>query len=161
MVRASQGQPESYFRLGFLVHDVSRLRQRVADKALKPIGLTRAQFWLLSNLGRREGESMMQTELASALDFGKVALGALLDRLEAGCLIVRRADPSDRRVKRIELTQAGRSKLAEARLYADRLNTDVMQGITSAEITIAEDILSRMKQRLLTMDDGGWADAEP
>jgi hypothetical protein len=37
----------SEFRIGFLVHDVSRLRQTVFDQAMKPHGVTRAQWWAL------------------------------------------------------------------------------------------------------------------
>ena len=46
-------------RFGFLVHDVSRLRRIVVDRALKPLGITRSQWWVLSFLSRRDG--MTQT----------------------------------------------------------------------------------------------------
>ena len=52
------------FRIGFLIHDVSRLRRTIVDKALKPMGITRPQWWVLANLSRHEGGGMMQTELA-------------------------------------------------------------------------------------------------
>ena len=67
-------------RLGFLVHDVSRLRRRVVDRALKPLGVTRSQWWVLAFLSRSDG--MSQVALADELDLGKVALGQLIDRLE-------------------------------------------------------------------------------
>ena len=60
-------------RLGFLVHDVSRLRRRVVDRALKPLGVTRSQWWVLAFLSRSDG--MSQVALADELDLGKVALG--------------------------------------------------------------------------------------
>ena len=63
-------------RLGFLIHDVSRLRRVVVDRALKPIGLTRSQWWLLSFLGRRDG--MTQSALAMDVDVTKVAIGGLI-----------------------------------------------------------------------------------
>lgn len=71
------------FRLGFLVHDVSRLRRTVLDKELKPLGITRSQWWVLANLSRNSGEGMMQTELAKFLDIGKVALDAVMARRPA------------------------------------------------------------------------------
>ncbi len=95
----------SQFDLGFLIHDVSRLRRTVFDKALKPLGITRSQWWVLTNLSRNSSHEMMQTELANVLDIGKVALGGLLDRLEASGYIERRADPVDRRTKRIVMTR--------------------------------------------------------
>ena len=46
---------EHPFRIGFLIHDVSRLRRTVVDKALRPIGVTRSQWWVLANLSRHNG----------------------------------------------------------------------------------------------------------
>jgi len=140
------------FRLGFLVHDVSRLRRTVVDKALKPLGVTRSQWWVLANLSRHRGEGMMQTELANVLDIGKVALGGLLDRLEANGYIVRRADPVDRRAKRVEMTPQGTALLETIQSRGAVLNSDMMKGVTSAEIVATEDILHRLKLRLIEMD---------
>lgn len=140
------------FRLGFLVHDVSRLRRTVVDKALSPSGVTRSQWWVLANLSRHDGEGMMQTELARLLDIGKVALGGLIDRLEANGHVVRRADPVDRRAKRIELTESGAALMADIQAHASRLNREMMSGISEEEIAVAEDILYRMKGRLIEMD---------
>ena len=77
-------------RFGFLIHDVSRLRRVVVDRALKPLGITRSQWWVLAFLSRRDG--MTQTALASDLDLTKVAVGGLLDRMEAAGFVERRAD---------------------------------------------------------------------
>src|SRR3546814_8952779 len=62
-------------RFGFLIHDVSRLRRVVVDRALKPLGITRSPWWVLAYLSRRDG--MTQTALASDLDLTKVAIGGL------------------------------------------------------------------------------------
>ena len=64
-------------RFGFLIHDVSRLRRVAVDRALKPLGITRAQWWVLAFLSRRDG--MTQTALAADLDLTKVVT-ALRDR---------------------------------------------------------------------------------
>jgi DNA-binding MarR family transcriptional regulator len=141
------------FRLGFLVHDVSRLRRTVIDNALKPLGITRSQWWVLANLSRHNGEPTMQTELARVLDIGKVALGGLLDRLEANGYIIRKTDPTDRRAKRIEMTAAGRFLLNLMQERATGLNRDMMRGMTAEEILLAEDILHRMKLRLIEMNN--------
>lgn len=140
------------FRLGFLIHDVSRLRRTVIDKALKPLGITRSQWWVLSNLSRNSNHEMMQTELAKVLDIGKVALGGLLDRLEASGYIERRADPVDRRAKRIVMTRTGEEVLQKMQERGRKLNDETLIGISAEEVAIAEDILHRMKKRLMEMD---------
>lgn len=140
------------FRLGFLVHDVSRLRRTIIDKALKPLGITRSQWWVLSNLARHHNLEMKQTELADILDIGKVALGGLLDRLEAAGYIERRADPVDRRAKRVVMTQLGKDVLHRMTARGQSLNDAMSKDISEDEILLAEDILNRMKQRLILMD---------
>jgi hypothetical protein len=77
-------QDEAPFRVGFLVHDVSRLRRTLFDQALKPHGITRSQWWVLANLSRRGSEAgVVPSDLAKRLDVGKVTLARLLDRLES------------------------------------------------------------------------------
>ena len=140
------------YRVGFLVHDVSRLRRTVFDKALKPLGITRSQWWVLAHLSRGKEHAMMQTELANVLDIGKVALGGLLDRLEANGYIERRADPVDRRAKRVAITDAGEHLLESMQEHASTLNKEMLGGINDNEITLVEDVLHRMKHKLLEME---------
>jgi DNA-binding MarR family transcriptional regulator len=147
-IRLKPGQ----FRLGFLVHDVSRLRRTVIDNALKPLDITRSQWWVLANLSRHDGEPTVQTDLARVLDIGKVALGGLLDRLEANGFVTRRISPSDRRAKLVEMTPAGRSLLGLMQARATGLNEEMMRGMTQEEIDLVEDILHRMKIRLIEMN---------
>jgi MarR family transcriptional regulator, transcriptional regulator for hemolysin len=144
----------SEFRLGFLVHDVSRLRRTVVDKAMKPLGVTRSQWWVLANLSRHEGGTMMQTELANVLDIGKVALGGLLDRLEANGMIQRVADPIDRRAKRIEMTNKGAKLLNGLQARASLLNADMLHDLTPEEVHATEEVLHRLKRRLIEIDKG-------
>lgn len=143
---------ERPFRLGFLVHDVSRLRRTVVDKALKPLGVTRSQWWVLANLSRHNGEGMMQTELAKIMDVGKVTLGGLIDRLEASGYVTRQADPADRRAKRVVMTTKGTKLLSEIQKVAKGVNAEIMGGIGARDIVRAETVLHKMKQRLIAMD---------
>lgn len=97
---------------------------------------------------------MMQTELARVLDIGKVALGGLLDRLENNGYVARVADPADRRAKRVVMTDAGAKLLSQIQKRASALNDEMMRDISLEEIHLAEDILHRMKDRLLIMEGG-------
>jgi DNA-binding MarR family transcriptional regulator len=143
---------EHPFRIGFLIHDVSRLRRTVVDKALRPIGVTRSQWWVLANLSRHNGEGMMQTELAKVMDVGKVTLGGLVDRLEAGGIVARQADPQDRRAKRVVITPRGQKLLTEIQGIAKVVNARIMSGIPKADVASAEAVLHQMKQQLIRMD---------
>lgn len=143
---------EHPFRIGFLIHDVSRLRRTVVDHALRPMGVTRSQWWVLANLSRHDGNGMMQTELAKVMDVGKVTLGGLIDRLEASGFVKRHADPTDRRAKRVVMTPRGTRLLAEVQDVATKVNAQIMNGIRRDDVTRAEAVLHKMKQRLIAMD---------
>lgn len=143
---------EHRFRIGFLIHDVSRLRRTVVDKALRPMGITRSQWWVLANLSRHHGEGMMQTELAKVMDVGKVTLGGLIDRLEASGLVKRQDDAADRRVKRVVMTARGTKLLADIQGVAAVVNAQIMDDITPADIARTELVLHKMKRQLIGMD---------
>jgi DNA-binding MarR family transcriptional regulator len=143
---------ERPFRLGFLIHDVSRLRRTVVDKALRPLGVTRSQWWVLANLSRHNGGGMMQTELAKVMDVGKVTLGGLIDRLEASGHVERRPEPGDRRAKRVVMTPKGIKLLERIQKIGKVVNAEIMTGISAADILRAENLLHKMKQRLIAMD---------
>ena len=134
-------------RLGFLVHDVSRLRRRVVDRALKPLGVTRSQWWVLAFLSRSDG--MSQVALANQLDLGKVALGQLIDRLEKTGLVARKVDDADRRVKRVYLTKQSQALIAQIREDVSDAEKQILEDIDGSDLRATSRALRAMKQNLL------------
>ncbi|MCA6121376.1 MarR family transcriptional regulator [Bradyrhizobium sp. WSM 1704] len=145
-------QPDWDLRLGYLIHDVSRLRRMMFDRALAPLGITRSQWWVLAFISRKDG--LPQTQLANELDVGKVAVGALIDRLEASGFVLRQADPVDRRVKRVYVTKQARGFLEKLRKETDKFNAQIVNGIDRKQLEAASDALLAMKHNLLAMSDG-------
>jgi DNA-binding MarR family transcriptional regulator len=136
-------------RLGFLMHDVSRLRRSVFDEFMKPMGLTRSQWWILAHLSRHDG--MIQSDLANVLDLGKAALGGLLDRLEASELIERRSDDTDRRVKRIYLTTKGTQAIQDMRMKSHEVSERILEGLSVEARRALADNLALVKSNLLAI----------
>ncbi len=136
-------------RLGFLMHDVSRLRRSVFDEFMKPMAMTRSQWWILAHLSRHDG--MIQSDLANVLDIGKAALGGLIDRLEVPGFIERRADDHDRRVKRIYLTAKGTQIIAEMRSRSHEMSDRILDGLTTEARHSLVDMLALVKRNLLTI----------
>jgi DNA-binding MarR family transcriptional regulator len=145
-------QPDWDLRLGYLIHDVSRLRRMMFDRALAPLGITRSQWWVLAFISRKDG--LPQTQLANELDVGKVAVGALIDRLEASGFVLRQADPVDRRVKRVYVTKQARGFLEKLRKETDKFNAQIVNGIDRKQLEAASEALLAMKHNLLAMSDG-------
>jgi DNA-binding MarR family transcriptional regulator len=116
-------------RLSFLIHDVSRMRRTAFDQLMKPLGVTRAQWWVLGHLSRNDG--MTQRQLADALDVGKASVGTFLEKLEASGLIERRDDPIDKRAKRVYMARAGhqilKQMMQEENVFNERILRDVPQ----------------------------------
>jgi DNA-binding MarR family transcriptional regulator len=139
-------QTDLELRLGYLIHDVSRLRRTLFDKWLSPLGITRSQWWVLAFLSRNDG--MPQTELALELDVGKVALGALIDRLEQSGFVKRTPDPSDRRVKRIVLTRQSKTLLETLRERNSQFNKRILRGIAYEQLETTAETLRLMKHNL-------------
>lgn len=130
-------------RLGFLVHDISRLRRSVIDRVVRPLGVTRSQWWVLAFLSREDG--MHQVALADELDLGKVALGSLLDPLTTARLIERRADPGDKRIKRVFLTEKGIRLVQTIRENVADVERRLLQGIAKKDLEATVRALRAMK----------------
>jgi DNA-binding MarR family transcriptional regulator len=145
-------------RFGFLIHDVSRLRRVVVDRALKPLGITRSQWWVLAFLSRRDG--MTQTALASDLDLTKVAVGGLLDRMETAGFVERRADHQDGRARRVFLTRAGAKTVSAIRESVEAVELEILSRIPEEALEQAAETLRTLKETLLEMAGGEAEEAE-
>jgi DNA-binding MarR family transcriptional regulator len=90
----------------------ARALARRFDAALRPFGLTNGQFSLLMALNRPEPPAI--GDIASLLAMDRTTLTAALKPLERRGLLAVRADPEDRRTRRLRLTPAGAAALAAA-----------------------------------------------
>lgn len=82
------------------------------DEALRPAGLTSGQFSILTAMLRDEPTPI--SALAELLGLDRTTLNRNLHPLEANKLIETIPNPADRRVRGLQLTAAGREKLAVA-----------------------------------------------
>jgi DNA-binding MarR family transcriptional regulator len=94
------------------VQRAARGLARRFDNALRPIGLTNGQFSILVSLNRPEAPEM--GSVASLLAMDRTTLTAALKPLRRRGLVRVKADPSDRRCRRMTLTVKGRRLLTRA-----------------------------------------------
>lgn len=119
----SQSPPPPADVTGQLAEQLLLLTRRIhhAQKHhFKPLGITPAQSRLLRTLERHE-EPPRMADVAERLGVVPRAVTTHVDALEEHGLVRRVPDPANRRVTRIETTEAGRAALAElhrARLAA-------------------------------------------
>ena len=138
---------------GFLVHDIARLMRMNYDRRVKRFGLTRSQWWVITNLYRNDG--LTQSELAETLDIERASLGRLLDRLEANGWVQREPCSRDRRAKRVRLTNEVGPVMREMRAIAAGLRRDAMSGFTANEQEAFVDVLLAIKSNLVALNGHG------
>jgi len=139
--------------LGFLLHDVSRLLRKRFDQRARSLGLTRAQYHLLAHLARKEG--INQAGLAEILEIEPITLTRLVDRMEAGAWLERRADPEDRRARTLFLTDKARAVFRRMRMIASSLHDEALRGFPPEERERLLDALARARGNLCDLAGGG------
>ena len=138
---------------GFLVHDIARLMRMNYDRRVRRLGLTRSQWWVITNLYRNDG--LTQSELAEALDIERASLGRLLDRLEANGWVRREPCGRDRRAKRVRLANEVDPVMREMRAIAAGLRRDAMAGLEPHEQEAFVDVLLAIKSNLVALNGQG------
>jgi MarR family transcriptional regulator for hemolysin len=130
----------------FTVNDVGRMLRTYADHKARQFGITRAQWVVLARLDRFEG--LKQSELAEMLDLQPISLTRLLDRLCDSGLIERRADPNDRRAKRLFLTPAARPLLERLADLGEEMMKSALAGVDRDSVERMVGQLAIVKENL-------------
>lgn len=135
--------------LGYLISDAARLQRTVFDRRVRKLGFTRSQWLVLGRLGRQPGVS--QSELAELLEVEKATAGRLIDRLEKNGWLERRPDESDRRIKRIFMTERGKKAHDTIGPIAEAMLEEELLGLTEAERKLLTDLMINVKRQLQQM----------
>ena len=138
---------------GYAVADLTRLFRRVFDRRSAQLGLTRAQWRALSRIERAQGTT--QAELAEDLDLEPIAVGRVIDRLEAAGFIERRSDPGDRRCWRLFLAPKSAEVMADMKQIAAQLRAEVLAGVDPAAYETTMRVLAQVKDTLNQLDRQG------
>ena len=117
--------------LAFAINDVARLLRTFADHEARRFGMTRAKWAVLA-----------------MLDLQPITLTRLLDGLADNGLIERRADPDDRRAKRLFLTPAARPLLERLTELGEDLMATALAGLEPSEIAALLGSLTAVKENL-------------
>ncbi|MFF2557948.1 MarR family winged helix-turn-helix transcriptional regulator [Nocardia sp. NPDC058058] len=95
---------------GFWLHHAALEWRATLERNLRPLGLTPTQFNLLASAGwlGRDGELPTQQQVADMSGADRMMGSKVIRVLEERGLLIRRTDPADARVLRIEITPEGR-----------------------------------------------------
>ena len=126
---------------------MSALDQELAqDPDLAPLEISAAQYIIISVLAKRGVDSGAQ--LCKDLSYDAGAMTRMIDRLEAKGLVNRRRCPEDRRLVKLELTEAGLAALPKLRACSVRVLNRLLHGFSLAEARQLEGFMVRMLQNV-------------
>ena len=113
------------------------------DRAAVDMGLSDARDWLVL-AALDDGTQRTQLELSRVVCVDKTTLITVLDRLERQEMIVRTVDPTDRRVRIPQITDAGRKVFATFATARDAAEGRALEGVSSEDRAVLMDILGRI-----------------
>ena len=144
--------PNTEEYIGVVISDVARLLRTEFDRRVRRLGITRAQWLVLTRLHRRPGAS--HSELAEMMEVEKATAGRMIDRLVANGWVERRSEPGDKRVKRVYLTrEAERVHKRIWRVAEDTVET-ALADLSSRESKQLFTLLQRVKETLVSGANG-------
>jgi DNA-binding MarR family transcriptional regulator len=127
---------------GFLLQRAHRRLRMAHNEALGPMNLGIAHLAVLGLLSARG--DLSQRQLIEIMDADKSTMVHLIDELEKQGLAERRPDPDDRRAYAVHLTEAGRTRLAEAGRIVKAVEDAFLAPLTAAERRRLNQMLKRI-----------------
>jgi MarR family transcriptional regulator for hemolysin len=141
--------------IGLYVTRTAKSLSRAFDTALEAGGGSLPTWLVLASLqGEAHGS---QRSLAAAVGIEGPTLTHHLGRMEAEGLVVRSRDPQNRRVHRVELTDAGRGRFSELVGVVHDFDEQLRDGFTAGELATLRELLGRLAGNVVA---SGRADQE-
>lgn len=95
-----------------------------------------------------DDDGLQASELGKKAGLEPSSMTGLIDRMERDKLIVRKADPKDRRALRIHLTAAGKKAQKPVRKAVDEALVSVFDGISDQELELTKKVLKNLIENI-------------
>lgn len=128
--------------LSFLLSQVGIYASRRFAERIAAIDLQPPLFRVLNLIDAAEGRS--QQTIGEAVEVPPSRMVAFVDELERRGLVKRHAHPSDRRIRALFLTDAGRELLERGREIAREHEKELSEGLSAAERKRLTELLRRV-----------------
>lgn len=129
--------------IGFVTNTTIKTVTEDFNRRVEKCGSTRIQ-WIALYFLLKADKLTSQRELAVMMNIKDPTLARLVDRMERDGLLRRIENPQDKRMKFLELTEAGRTK-AEAMMPLGKEFSDLLlEDITEEEVEVFQKVLDKM-----------------
>ena len=118
-------------------------RELTADRHVADIGVTAAQFIVISRLAAAERKKSA-SDLCKEMSYDAGAMTRMIDRLESKGLIRRARCPQDRRLVYLEMTEQGRAAYPRLREISMAIQNRFLRGFSRTDARQLESLLGRM-----------------
>ncbi len=146
---AKRLQPSFCSSLGYCLVKSGYMLRALLDRALTNCQIISPQFAILSILS--ESGSMSQIEIGTVLGIDKATMVKLIDSLEKQKCVTRISDKVDRRVKRVQITAAGRKLRDKSMEIRQVLEAEIHANLSPTERTQLEELLPKVLEQLRSM----------
>ncbi|MCU1624507.1 MAG: hypothetical protein JWL79_3352 [Frankiales bacterium] len=138
--------------IGLQLARTAKVVSRAFDDGLGAVGGS-LPTWLilLSVKSERHGT---QREIAQAVGIEGPTLTHHLHRLESAGLITRTREPDNRRVQRVELTEAGDAAFFQMLAGVQAFDRRLRAGLRQPEVTALEGLLARLRHNVEVVKEG-------
>jgi MarR family transcriptional regulator for hemolysin len=130
-------------RFSNALHSTARAWRQAVDRRLKLSGVSEAS-WMAIAVAARAPQPLSQSELADALGVEGATVVAMVDRLVKSGLVVREPSTTDRRIKRVLVTEAGYSLYERVKTEAAALRQEMLASIDPESLKVATAVLERL-----------------
>lgn len=134
-------------RVSSAVHGAARVWRLALDKRLKHLGIGQSG-WMTIAMVAKAAEPLSQRALADLVGVEGPSMVSMLDRLERGGLVTRAPSAHDRRVKLVQLTEAGHKMYAEVHAVAQGFRTELLADIAPAQLATVAEVLETLRARI-------------
>ena len=131
-------------RFSDALHNTSRAWRQALDRRLKYLGVSQAS-WMTIAVAAKAPRPLSQSELADRLGVEGATMVAMVDRLVKAGLVIREPSTSDRRVKRVVLTQAGNFLYDKVRAEAAAFRKELLAGTDPKKLLVATELLEGLQ----------------
>jgi MarR family transcriptional regulator for hemolysin len=125
----------------------ARASRQLLDKRLSHLGTTQTGWLTIATIAKWP-EPMSQRALADIVGIEGPSMVAALDRLEREGLVARLQTPADRRVKLIELTEAGRQLYGEVAREGASFRAWIAREFDRDSLAAATELIETVCKRL-------------
>jgi MarR family transcriptional regulator for hemolysin len=137
-------------RFSGALHNTSRAWRQALDRRLKILGVSQAS-WMTIAMAAKARSPLSQSELADKLGIEGASMVAMVDRLVKAGFVIREPSTTDRRVKRVVLTEAGNLLYDKVREEAAAFRQELLAGIDPKKLLAATELLESLQGVIETL----------